>query len=76
VDARSRKCSEASEIRADGVVLIKFNQLLLTNTHPGRSNKVASQFFLDVAATPPLLRRGFPFPDLQSIHVAPTLNSQ
>jgi len=34
VDARSRKCSEATAIRADGVVLIKLNQLLLTNTTP------------------------------------------
>ena len=30
----------------------------LTNTTPSAPNKVASQFFTDVASTPPRLRRG------------------
>ena len=40
----------------------------LDQHHPGRSNKVASQSFLDVAATPPQLRRGHS-PDLQFVHI-------
>jgi len=51
VDARSRKWSEATEIRADGVVLIKFrkNFFVIDQHHPVRSNKVASHHFDDVA---------------------------
>ena len=45
---------EASLVRADGVVLARFPD----QHHPVRSTKVASGYFLDVAATPPRLRRG------------------
>jgi len=34
VDARFKKYREATKARADGVVLIKFNQISLTNTTP------------------------------------------
>jgi len=40
-----RNC-EATKIRADGVVLVKFHHIFLTNTTPA------------LRATPPLLRRG------------------
>ena len=53
VDARSKKCSEATEIRADGVVLIKFNQILLTNTTPSAPTRWLRTFFF--MSRPPLL---------------------
>jgi len=43
---------------AAGVVLVKFNPICLTNTTPSARAKVASQLFVDRAATPPQLRRG------------------
>ena len=55
VAARSRKSREASLARADGVVLVKNFR---TNTTPSAPSKEASQLFLDVASTPPQLRRG------------------
>src|SRR6266704_3355330 len=54
------KCREATLVRADGVVLID-QYILWTNTTPSAPSKVASQHFLDVASTPPQLRRGVPF---------------
>src|SRR4030095_13412638 len=51
--------------RRGGVDQVRLN--LLDQHHPGRSNNVASQLFLCVAATPPQLRRGYPA-DLQFIH--------
>jgi hypothetical protein len=47
------KCSEATEIRADGVVLIKFHQIRLTNTTPAAPTMWLRTFFL--MSRPPLL---------------------
>ena len=45
-------------IRADGVVLVKQFLSNWINTTPSAPSEVASRFLLDVAATPPQLRRG------------------
>src|SRR5690349_13921101 len=56
LDARSIRCREASLTRADGVV-INYEQIMLElDHHSVRSTKEASQYFVNVAATPP--RRG------------------
>jgi hypothetical protein len=44
--------------RADGVVLAQKNVDLLISTTPSAPSKVASRYFLNVASTPPQLRRG------------------
>jgi len=51
-----KKCGLASLARADEVVLAK-RMNFLTSTTPSAPSKEAG-IFLDVAATPPLLRRG------------------
>src|SRR5215470_17434772 len=48
--------SDRDSRRRGGVVQVQSNSL--DQHHPGRSNKVASHFLLDVASTPPQLRRG------------------
>src|SRR5213080_2222374 len=48
-----KKMSRSTLSRADGVVIHHENNLLDLDHHPVRSIKVASQHFLDVAATPP-----------------------
>src|SRR6185369_3751219 len=57
--------SNRNSRRRGGVNQVRLNSL--DQHHPGRSNNVASQLFLCVAATPPQLRRGYPA-DLQFIH--------
>ena len=54
VAARSRENREATAARADGVVLVR----KLDQHHPVRSIIGGFATFLDVAATPPRLRRG------------------
>ena len=56
--------SNRNSRRRGGVDQVRLNSL--DQHHPGRSNNVASQLFLCVAATPPQLRRGYPA-DLQFI---------
>ena len=52
-----RRSCEATIARADEVVLVKRLDFL-TNTTPSAPLKDVSRHLLDVAATPPLLRRG------------------
>ena len=62
------KSREATTARADGVVLVK-RLHFLTSTTPSAPSKEASRHFLDVAATPPLLRRGaLHAPKFVSVH--------
>src|SRR5215813_10896320 len=56
VSARPIRCRVASLARADGVVIIHNKILLELNHHPVRSIEDASQYFIEVADTPP--RRG------------------
>jgi hypothetical protein len=49
-----KKRRDSHTSRADGVVFAKF----LDQHHPVRSIKVAARYFINVASTPPLLRRG------------------
>ena len=63
MDATSRKCREASFDGADGVVAhSSMNRITVSQTTPSARAKVASQLFLDRAATPPPTRRGVPSP--------------
>jgi hypothetical protein len=62
-----KNIAELPYSRADGVVLVR-KSYSLTNTTPAAPSKDASQHFLDVASTPPQLRRGSPTA-LQVIHV-------
>ena len=55
---REVRTPQSDHSRADGVVLVRNSCILLTNTTPSAPSKVAAQFLLDVAATPPQLRRG------------------
>src|SRR6185436_12994966 len=57
--------SNRNSRRRGGVDQVRLNSL--DQHHPVRSNNVAAQLFLCVAATPPQLRRGYPA-DLQFIH--------
>jgi hypothetical protein len=50
--------AEQEKMRSDGVALIKRSDGGWTNTTPSAPYKDASRLLLDVAATPPQLRRG------------------
>ena len=72
VAARSRKYREATLARADGVVGSSSNKFVLVlepttlnasrcrarASRPSAPNKDAARYFIEVASTPPLLRRG------------------
>ena len=63
-DFKKMERSHRNQRRRGGVG--QANCIELDQHHPVRSNKVASQYFLDVAATPPQLRRGLSH-DLESL---------
>ena len=64
MDAAIKKSREATLARADGVV---WSRNLINHTTPSAPSKEASRLLLDVAATPPRLRRGV-FALFQIIH--------
>ncbi len=55
-------------VGAAGVVLVKRIGLNLISTTPSARTAVASRLFIDRAATPPQLRRGFPLSSEPAFH--------
>src|SRR2546428_13153240 len=71
-----REYREATLARADGVVLVNNRTDSLDQHHPVRSvQRWLRDIFLDVASTPPLLRRGALFSYTVLLYCSPTYSA-